>query len=509
MAGRRQWLCGALLLVGTTYVARLDAVAGLYVDDAWYILLAKAIASGEGFRLINAPAPGILPFYPPGFPALLALAFLVAPDFPQNIWLLKGVSIAAMLGVAVVVVTWGRGRGLAPATAILLALATVLSPAFVFLAGATVMSEPVFTLLQLAALVALERAVRDGRTSMPLVVAAALLGSGAVLVRSMAAGVLAASAVYLLAARRPRAAVVYATIAVVVVGSWTAYARAVAPDADARALVNDAIVHGYGEHFWMRIAGYPESGVVGVGDLPARVWSNLRTLVLNDAGALVAYPAYRTLEPLDAASPAWWTVALSAIVAVPMMIGLVGTLVERVRPAELALLVTAAIALVWPFPPFRFLLPLLPVVLLATARGLAVVTRAPRIAPLVLLAIVAVVNEASVLRAIAALHRDPPPAWSRAWDENVAMLAWADAHLEPDAILASHNPALVHLLTRRRTVGYWDARTNLSRWRRAGARYWVDCWLTAAKYPDPARSGLPILHRHDGDLGLHVVRLAP
>ncbi len=500
MVARSIWLGGALLLVAAIYVARVDRVAGLYVDDAWYVLLAKAIASGDGFRLINAPAPGILPFYPPGFPALLSLVFLVAPEFPRNVWLLKTVSIAAMLGVTVLAAAWGRDRGLAPSAALLLALATVLSPAFVYFAGATVMSEPVFTLLQLASLVALERA-----TSLRLIALAAVLGGAAALVRTMAIGVLVVSCGWLLATRRPRAALVYGAIVAVMVGTWTWWARVHAPDATAQAVMNDAIVHGYADQFWMRIAGYAESGAVTAAELPARIWQNVRTLVLNDAGALVLYPWYRTLEPLDALPPTAWTAVLSAVVAVPATIGLVAALRERVRPAELALLATIAVALVWPFPPFRFVLPLLPVVLLATARGAAVLTRAPRAASCALLLAIAVANATSNVR----VAIDPPPAWTRAWDENVALLSWVDAHLAADAILASHNPALVHLLTGRRTVGYWDARTNLQYWRRAGVGHWVDCWLAARKYPDPARAGLPIVHRQDGDLALHVVRLAP
>lgn len=504
MAARSLWLGGALLLVAVAYVARVDAVAGLYVDDAWYVLLAKAIASGDGFRLINAPSPDILPFYPPGFPALLAVVFLLAPDFPGNVWLLKAVSIAAMLGVTLVAAAWGRDRGLPSSTALLLALATALSPAFVFLAGATVMSEPVFTLLQLGSLVALERAAHDDATSLRPIVLAALLGSAATLVRTMAVGVLAMSCLYLVATRRLRGALVYGAIVAAVVGGWTWYARAHAPDAAAQAAMNDAIVHGYDEQFWMRIAGYAESGAATIGELPARVWSNVQTLLLNDVGSLVLYPWYRTLEPLDAAPPTPWTGALSVVLAIPVLVGLVAAFRERVRPAELALLVTVAIALAWPFPPFRFLLPLLPVVLLAAARGVAVIVRSPRAAPLAVLLALALVNAASIARAA-----HPRPAWTSAWDENVALLSWVDANLERDAIVASHNPALVHLLTGRRAVGYWDARTNMQHWRRAGVRYWVDSWLSSTKYPDPARAGLPIVYRQDGALALHVVRLPP
>ena len=72
---------------------------GMVIDDAWYVMLAKALAEGRGYRLVNAPIDGILPGYPPGFPALLSLVFHLSPDFPGNVWLLKSVSMAAMFGV--------------------------------------------------------------------------------------------------------------------------------------------------------------------------------------------------------------------------------------------------------------------------------------------------------------------------------------------------------------------------------------------------------------------------
>ena len=36
------------------YVLRVNGVAGMYVDDAWYVMFGQAIASGQGYHLINA-----------------------------------------------------------------------------------------------------------------------------------------------------------------------------------------------------------------------------------------------------------------------------------------------------------------------------------------------------------------------------------------------------------------------------------------------------------------------
>jgi hypothetical protein len=99
VTSRRLTIWAALFgLFAATYVFRLDAVCGLSAGDAWYVLLAQAIATGRGYTLINAPSPGIVPAYPPGFPILLPLVFWIASRLPENVPLLKAVSIASMAG---------------------------------------------------------------------------------------------------------------------------------------------------------------------------------------------------------------------------------------------------------------------------------------------------------------------------------------------------------------------------------------------------------------------------
>lgn len=92
----------AAALVIAIYLLRLDHVAGLIVDDGWYVLFAQGLARGDGFTLTSSPIPGLLPAYPPGWPALMSLVFLWAPDFPSNVPLLKSLSIAAMLAIGLV-----------------------------------------------------------------------------------------------------------------------------------------------------------------------------------------------------------------------------------------------------------------------------------------------------------------------------------------------------------------------------------------------------------------------
>jgi hypothetical protein len=64
----------------------------MFRDDAWYALLAKALATGQGYTLINSPNEGIVPIYPPFYSSVLSLVFLMGPQFPENIFFLKSVS---------------------------------------------------------------------------------------------------------------------------------------------------------------------------------------------------------------------------------------------------------------------------------------------------------------------------------------------------------------------------------------------------------------------------------
>ena len=91
----------ALLLPLGIYLLRVNDIAGVVVDDAWYLMLARALAEGSGYAIISSPREAILPLYPPGFPAVLSLAYRIHPEFPANVFLLKGVSIVAMLTVGI------------------------------------------------------------------------------------------------------------------------------------------------------------------------------------------------------------------------------------------------------------------------------------------------------------------------------------------------------------------------------------------------------------------------
>ena len=473
-------LASAVACVVAVYALRLDAVVGLYTDDAWYVLLAKALASGDGYTLINSRSPGILPLYPPGFPALLSLAFRVAPRFPENVALLKAVSIVAMLGVGAVTVWYfTRDRGVSLAGSVGLAMATVLHPGFVFLATSTVMSECVFALVQWLTVVAVERTARRGGSAAAALSAA--LASFTFLTRTIGVVVPVAAFVYLMKERRARAAAIFAALVLLLAGSWTLYAGAHAPTPEQRAEENNYVVDGYATAFWSQTAAFPGRGAATLADLPRRTWENARELAEYDCGALALYPIFRAVEPTEWVTPGGWRAVVSLIFAALAAGGFAAAVLERVTLTELLVPATVVITVVWPAYGFRFVLPLLPVFLFYLVTAVQHLARrtigqaaAGWAGGLVLGGLVAVSTSAHAayvwsLGGPAASR----PSWIRTFDANHEMLLWVAAHLPADALVVSPNPALVFLYTGRKALGSRAPGQNWERWERLGVRYAV------------------------------------
>src|SRR5262245_45942139 len=217
----------ALIGVLAVYLLRLDKVVGLMVDDAWYVLLAKALATGQGYTVANSPTPGIHPLYPPGFPFLLSIFYRISPNFPDNVWLLKSVSIVAMMAAGVLIYRYFiRTRALPAGIALLIAVATAISPPLVFLATSTVMSECFFTFVSIVAAERSASAMREGsRKAILYVVGSAGLASYAFFTRSIAVALVGSVFLYFLKERLVRAALIFGVAIALFAGPWAIYSR--------------------------------------------------------------------------------------------------------------------------------------------------------------------------------------------------------------------------------------------------------------------------------------------
>jgi hypothetical protein len=159
-------LAGVVILLGAWQM--VVGVCGVYHDDAIYVITAKALAQGQGYRLIDLPNSPLQTKYPILYPALLSIIWKIWPSFPKNLVAMQGVSLCAgATSVALsylYMVRFGYfTRGVAFASGLLCATSTM----FLYFCTVT-LSETTFALFSILALWAIDRQIRfpfDKRSS--------------------------------------------------------------------------------------------------------------------------------------------------------------------------------------------------------------------------------------------------------------------------------------------------------------------------------------------------------
>lgn len=511
MTAIRPALAAAAAAAGVVaiYLLRLDPVAGLLGDDAWYMVLAQALATGEGYRLISSATGPIMPVVPPGFPMLLAPLFWMAP-FPDNVFLLKALSMLAVAGIGLV--CWfdlTRHREVPRSPAALLVLATTLTPAVVFLATSSVMAECVFMLGQLVSVVLVERIRRRaaGDTMSPLI--AGVSSAAVILIRTAGIAVAVAAVIYLMAGRRWRQVAIYAVTVLIALVPWQLYARANQPTDAERAAHGGTIVYSYQRLLTMSRLSDPSSDRLALRDVASRAVSNVSSILARDVGAVIAPMVYRGAsesgeEVLSIGGPrggsmgtAPATMAVSLLVSAVICIGWMRA--RRERFAMPALLIGASLAAMAPVgaPTIRYVVPLAPYLLLFLWHGVGR-GAAARMAITCVLGLHLLDHGLYLERKFTGT-----PDWIADARENDELFNWMVANVDERGGVAANNPGLVYLRTGRKTVSSVLPVENWEHWRSAGVRYVVST-VGGAKPPSRLEGRLLF---ETGRRGLWVVEI--
>lgn len=435
-----RWL--PLLTAALVLLAAMHAIEplpiGVFYDDAQYLVLAKAVATGQGYRFINLPGAPLATHFPPGYPAFLALLWRIAPAFPENVALFKFAN-AVLLAAAGAFAgdlarrTLGLPRGLAAAAAL---AGTVTIPSLVL--SSAVMSEPLFLALLIPLLAWAERVTTEDEAPVSLRRAALLGAAIAAIALVRTHGIALAGAVLLvyIARRRYREAAACATATLIGVAPWMLWV----------ATHNDALpplVRGaYGSYTAWLAVGW-------------RTWGlHLLAITMPDNVATVGMTVVRSIVPRVSATV---DLLVGGGFALLTAVG-VAVAWRRMRVTTLFVAGYLAIVLVWPFSPLRFVWGIWPLVMLFPAAGLAAAwqsqfVRQRRPARFGVAALATVV----LLGIVAFNVQGYANAW---WSSNarfharrvLPQLAWVAKATAPDDIVASDAEAAVYLYTGRRTV---------------------------------------------------------
>lgn len=411
----------AALLVVYWLAWRAPAV-GTFHDDAVYLVTAKALAEGRGYRIISLPGDPPQTKYPILFPLALAAVWKIDPNFPRNAVLLKLAPLSFLLLWLAVTYRWLReeGAGRHEATAVVLLTA---SSGWVIYLGTALLSETMFAACATSSLWMLSRAQRNPR-SLGALIGASLLAAAAFHTRTIGIALALAGPAFLLLRRRFGQALVSASIVFVLCLPWLLW------------IVGQ---QGAGDPF------YSANNYAG--------WNILFHFTPAQKLHILAQNIYMSLlsPALLAGLPVSGMWALPAA-ACGLWI-LISARRLRLSAAAVAVAAYCGVVLCWAWPPPRFLALLLPLFYWCAWRSLSYRNRLVRRAAV---AAAAVAAGASLLSSATQIVRlgDPLPtlAVGDGWREMEQLLAWVREHVPADAILAGNIPPLYYLYTGRKAI---------------------------------------------------------
>ncbi len=413
-------LLAAAILAPSYWTALSSPAIGIYHDDSLYLVTARTLAEGRGYWIESIPAPIAQTKYPVLFPALLALVWKLAPAFPANVLYFKLVPFLAALvwlGLSYRLIGRHSGSPVFAATAIALVAS---SPQVIFL-STTVLSETLFAALATASLLLWVRHSQHNSV-MPLV-ASAVLAAAAYHTRTIGFCLILGGILAYAWQRKWRESVLFAGVAGGLALPW---------------IVWQAIHKSSPDPYLSQENYYSAYNIVF--NFP---WDEKVRIALTN----LLYLPFSVQALFD-----WSWGGILGVISVPFIVRAFFRS-EVPLAVRSMLMLSGAVILLWVWPPLRFVVPLLPLVLWMIWGGAPAMVRKALI-PCCWLLFVQGYRASDTFSAIATESGFwcPVITGKEEWHEFRRQLDWIEANTAPDAIIQSNVDPTIYLFTKRHAI---------------------------------------------------------
>jgi hypothetical protein len=422
-SARAFFVCAVLCLVAVYLALLRTPSAGTFHDDGVYLVTAKALAQGNGYRIISLPGEPPQTKYPILFPWVVSLVWHLNPLFPANLPWLRLVPLLATF--AWLSLSWPllRRLGASRIQASAIVLLTAISPWVAFLSTA-LMSETLFALLLTAGLLVMTRAFQENGWRIDPLIAGLLFGA-AVLTRIAGIAPAAAAVAVFLATRRWISAAQCLVGSAVVIAPWFWWVTHQQPTA-----AMDAYYSASNYASWNIVTSY--------------AWpEKLSVLLMNATVSGLAFTEIWGVRVPAAAALLAGAAALMLVCA--------GLWRARREPVAAMMLAYCAIHAAWVWPPLRFTVPVIPLLLWLGFIGAA---KQRLVGCVVATVLFAAGGFQLWMTVVQARERGivSPVAGSENWIETARLLDWISRETPQDATLTGNLDPMYYLFTGRKAV---------------------------------------------------------
>ncbi len=420
-------LCGVSVLVAGLAFDSLPSTIG---DNAEFVILARSMAAGNGFRYMNHPDNRPATKYPLGFPALLAGWALIFGDSVVSMKVCVLVCYVAAVGL-----TFGVGKKLIGWSYALAASALVATSAIVVAYSHQVLSDVPYMAFSLVGIYLLLSHHRGRR----YLAAGLAVCIWALIVRSAGMTLVFAAVVFLFLKGRKKEAFVTIGAALLVSVLWS---------------LRNYSLTGEGSRYMQVLLSAnpydPDRGMLTFSGLVSRVFTNAGGYL----GGLLPVTLLPTLikpAPGGGGGPLGILISVLALTVVAL-----GAYSLRKRGLLVGIYVLAyfAVYLIWPevWKSERFMVPIAPMLAIYLVWGLKAIFTyfdIKRVAILGACAALVLTNLFS-LSSYIKRERGYPIGWVR----YLETAQWAGSNSDPASVVMCRKPFLFNLFSNRKTIAY-------------------------------------------------------
>ncbi len=428
----------AVVLLGGASQRMVPGVVGAFHDDAVYAITAKSLAEGHGYRLLNMPGQPRQTKYPILYPALISAGWAAGSTLETRLFAMQSMTAAAGgVAIALVYLYCVRFGAASRPAALAGCLVAASSPQFLYYCGQT-LSEMPFLALLVVALWGAELRLRASERSAVRDLACGVLLALPLLCRSAGVVVPLVAVVMFARERRPLRWLVIGVLVVVV--PWLLWAAKAVHTED------DAVV-GYQTDYlgWWLVNGSVAVVATNLFHAGAAFCTGAVEAAARELHARVEQPQR----------------ILFAVGSLPWIAVVAGCRRQALLPVTL--LSYLALICLWPWPPDRFLVPILPLlaVLFAEALRRLVASRGlgrPGTAVLALLLAAAVGSNVWMQSRYAGVSRPSQypyftlPGEPVQWRSYLAAFDWLRTHTRDGEVLAAGFDTMTSLYTDRPSI---------------------------------------------------------
>ena len=341
-----------LLLIPVYWIAFCAPAVGIYHDDGIYIVTAKALAEGKGYRIISLPGELVQTKYPILFPSLLAVIWKIFPKFPENAILLKFIPLLGTFLWAWSVYKFMTEKTKNSNISIGIILITLASPWVVFYSS-LVLSETVFAFFCTWALLYLDRLmVSPGENENSLLLISAIFSAAAFLTRTAGLPLIFSGVITLFVRCGYKSGAKYFLLCSVILSPWILWQA-----------VNHASISMPNE--WYSFSNYQHWNIL-VSYSP----SSKGVVFASNFLSLMFAPIYLLGLPYGWSGAFSIAFALAILLMALVLLGFLRDLREGFKSIHLFFLCYCGMLLIWVWPPIRFVIPIFPFWLFFAYKGM-------------------------------------------------------------------------------------------------------------------------------------------